>query len=341
MSDSDRRQAALRADVERLAAPGTRRIGTTGHELARAYLVERMTALGLTPYRGETFGLPYRSGGQHFLNLIGVVPGQTPGLAPVLIGAHYDTVDTPGADDNAAAVAIALAAAEQLLQERPPRDVVIGLFDAEEPPNFRSPSMGSTRFFQDHAPAAGFHAAVVMDLVGHDVPFPHPLLAARVAPLLFITGAESHPVLPGIVRSCRLDAALPVVAALNRRVGDMSDHHAFRLGGVPYLFLSCGRWQHYHTPTDTPDKLNYAKMSRICTFLTSVVEQLARTDLPAVAWDSDSRAVDTTAFEIQLLEEALGFDGVAGLLAAAGLRQLRTEKDLDQLAALLQGYFRL
>jgi hypothetical protein len=31
----------------------------------------------------------------------------------------------------------------------------------------------------------------------------------------------------------------------------MSDHGIFRENGVPYLFLSCGRWPHYHRDTDT------------------------------------------------------------------------------------------
>jgi hypothetical protein len=334
-------QVLLRTDVERLAAPGTRRVGTHGHQLARDYLIERLTALGLAPYRGDRFALPYRAGRQDFENLIGVVPGQQPGLAPVLVAAHYDTVDTPGADDNAAAVAIALETARRLLEARPQRDVVIALFDAEEPPYFHSEAMGSIRFFEDQRQPAGFHAAVVMDLVGHDVPFPHPALAPRIAPLLFVTGTESHPALASILLGCRQGPQLPVVATLNRRVGDMSDHHAFRLGGVPYLFLSCGRWPHYHARTDTPEKLNYAKMERICGHLTCLAERLAGTELPPAALDSEGRAVDTTALEIQLLEEALGAAGVSGLLSAVGLRQLRTAADLDRLAAVLQGYFEL
>src|SRR4051812_18304788 len=92
MRDSTQIQTALRADVERLAAPGTRRVGTRGHALARAYLLERLTALGLAPYRGDAFGLPYRAGRQDFENLVGVVPGRAAGLPPVLLGAHYDTV---------------------------------------------------------------------------------------------------------------------------------------------------------------------------------------------------------------------------------------------------------
>jgi hypothetical protein len=334
-------RAALRADVELLAAPGTRRVGTRGHQLARDYLVGRLTALGLAPYRGAGFGLAYRAGGQDFENLIGVVRGRQPGLPPVLLAAHYDTVDTPGADDNAAAVAIALEAARRLQQARPPRDVAIALFDAEEPPYFHSAAMGSVRFFEDQQDPSGCHAAVVMDLVGHDVPFPDPALAPRLAPLLFLTGAESHPALGEIVLGCRPGPELPVVATLNRRVGDMSDHHAFRLGGVPYLFLSCGRWQHYHARTDTPEKLNYAKMERICGYLTCLAERLAGTELPPAAHDAEGQAVDTTALEVRLLEEALGADGVSRLLAAAGMRQLRTAADLDRLAAMMQGYFQL
>ena len=44
-------------------------------------------------------------------NLVGVIPGADRRLSPVLIGAHYDSViAAPSADDNAAAVAIALSA---------------------------------------------------------------------------------------------------------------------------------------------------------------------------------------------------------------------------------------
>lgn len=331
----------LRQDVEALTAPGTRRVGSAGHAEARDHLLGRLTALGLRPYAGRHFSLPYQAGTQTFENLIGVVPGRQPGLAPVLVGAHYDTVNTPGADDNAAAVAIALGAAHRVQQRPPARDIIVALFDAEEPPFFQSPAMGSTRFFEDHAPSAGFHAAVIMDLVGHDVPFPEPSLAPRLAPLLFATGAESHPRLSDVLLDCRIGPELPVVATLNRRVGDMSDHHSFRLGGVPYLFLSCGRWAHYHAPTDTPDRLNYGKMAHIVAFVACVVDRLAEAELRLVALDREGRGADTTTLELRLLEEALGADGLVRLASAVGLPAVRTARDLDQLAALLQGYFQL
>ena len=215
-------------------------VGSPGHAQARAYLERRLAELGLTPYRGEGFALGYRNVRAHVesYNLVGVLPGRERELPPVLVGAHYDSViAAPSADDNAAAVAIALAAAEILKATERARDVVIALFDAEEPPYFLGPAMGSIRFCEDQADARGFHAAVVMDLVGHDFALPLPGLAN----LLVATGIESSGALPALVDACPRPAQLPLVVVHNDVVGDMSDHHAFRLRDVPYLFLSCGR----------------------------------------------------------------------------------------------------
>ena len=329
----------LREEVEALAQPEGRVVGTRGHERARRHLEGRLRELGLSPYRGDTFSLPYSAAGRDFCNLIATAPGQDTSLPPVLIGAHYDSViAAPCADDNAAAVALALAAGEHFLRQPARRGIVVALFDAEEPGYFLTPGMGSIRFYEDQALSQGFHAAVIMDLVGHDVPLPTPELA-HVAPqfgqLLFVTGAESHSALPDVVRAARTPG-LPVVATLNRRVGDMSDHRAFRLGGVPYLFLTCGRWPHYHQPTDTPDRLNYDKMARIRDCLVRAAEELCRADLRRGAPESD-----TTAFEIELLREAVGEEALRFLAMAVGLARLQTSADLDALAARLQSYFDL
>jgi hypothetical protein len=297
-----------------------------------------MTEAGLRFYDGNAFELPYRYEGKTFHNLIGVAPGRDAGKPPVVIGAHYDSViEAPCADDNAAAVAIALSVAEEINQNELDRDVVFAFFDAEEPPFYLGPAMGSVRFFEDQKDAKGFHAALIMDLVGHDVPLPMPALEKalpRFGKLLFVTGAESHPTLPHILERCRLNSELPVVAVQNRLVGDMSDHHIFRLNGVPYLFLSCGRWAHYHEPTDTPDRLNYAKMERIRDFLLRVTKELACAELPP------ANECDTTNLEINLLKEALG-PALAMLLGAVGLCQLETRRDIDMLAMRLQALFKI
>lgn len=77
----------------------------------------------------EGFEAAYRHGEQDFCNL----------LAPVLLGAHYDTCDSlPGADDNAAAVPVLLEVAAQMADETLERSVMLAFFDAEEPPHFLS-----------------------------------------------------------------------------------------------------------------------------------------------------------------------------------------------------------
>ena len=186
----------LRADVSALATPEGRMVGTAGHDAARDFLLDRISVLDLRPYQGDSAELSYDGSGKRFSNLIAVVPGRNRGLAPILIGAHYDSViRSYCADDNAAAIAIALLAAEKLTDSGLQRDVVMALFDAEEPPYFHSDDMGSKRFYREQRRPEGFHIALIMDLVGHDVELPIPGFDAA-AGLLFLTGAESHASLP-------------------------------------------------------------------------------------------------------------------------------------------------
>ena len=193
------REDLLRGDVEAIALPEGRMIGSAGHVRARAYLERRLAEIGLVPYRSD-FELAYRNirAGVESYNLVGVVPGIDRTLKPVLIGAHYDSIIAPSADDNAAAVAIALSAATELKRSARARDIVIALFDAEEPPYFLGQDMGSIRFCEDQADARGFHGAIIMDLVGHDFALPLPGLAN----LLVATGIESSGALPALVDAC-------------------------------------------------------------------------------------------------------------------------------------------
>ena len=56
---------------------------------------------------------------QRVTNVLATVPGTAGGSAYYVIGAHYDTVpSTPGADDNASAVAVMLELAGRLRQAR-------------------------------------------------------------------------------------------------------------------------------------------------------------------------------------------------------------------------------
>ena len=90
---------SIESDVNALATDSGRSTGSQGHLAAKRYLLERLSALSLEPYRDETFEIGYQANGQDYSNILAMIEGTDPDLSPVLLGAHYDAVEgTPGAD---------------------------------------------------------------------------------------------------------------------------------------------------------------------------------------------------------------------------------------------------
>ena len=257
---------------------------------------------------------------------MGLVPGKNPDLDLVLLGAHYDTCGpSPGAGDNAAAVAVLLSAASQLIEHPADRDVILAFFDAEEPPFFLEPTMGSIRFYEDQR-RERIHCAVVMDLVGHDVPI-HGL-----EDLLFITGMESDPELAALLRETEPSSSVRIVPILNSYLGDLSDHYIFRVNQRPYVLLTCGRWEDYHEPSDTPDKLNYEKIEAIARYLFALTVSVSFAELKGPFEGSDSTATD-----VYFLGKT-----VQPFLDSMGLNlQLKSRRDIDRLVEFMLTNFGL
>lgn len=342
----------LEEDTEAICYDDGRMVGTPGHERARLHLRQRLADIGCQPYIGESFELSYRFKHTQFWNLAGRIPGSNPALAPLLIGAHYDSViPHPCADDNAAAVAIALQAGRMLAGLRTlERDVIIAIFDTEEPPYFRNGGMGSQRFYEDHVLGQReIHAAIIMDLVGHDISVPAGLLShvpgiggladlfpglaqkdmavPGLSSILWVTGSESHKDLAGVLESIGQPRDLKIVPTLNEYVGDLSDHGIFRQHGVPYYFLSCGRWAHYHSPTDTPDRLNYHKMAAITHYVVQLVENLSARSLPGRK--GYEQTCDTIELESAFLRRSLGML-YAPAMRWAGVKDVTTRDRMSQ-----------
>lgn len=336
----------LETAVRDLCTAEGRMVGAVGHEKAKNYLIQRLKSLGCRPYKGRSFSLGYKRGRKSFENLIGVIPGANRKLPPILIGAHYDSVLRGHcADDNGAAVAICLALGEIFAKSGPlKRDLVVAIFDAEEPPYFNTASMGSIRFYKDQADTRGFHFAMIFDLVGHDISIPTSWIPGiggllSVIPgmgggdlsipilrdALFVTGAESHPDLASIIDTVDVPDSIRLMPVSNYYIGDMSDHGVFRENGVPYVFFSCGQWAHYHQLTDTPDRLNYLKMSRITQLAARLLihfdaEPLLKTKEEA----------DTFELELEGLRSGLG-PLYPILLRWAGMKKIGDRDQLDKL----------
>jgi aminopeptidase YwaD len=177
-----------------LALPHGRRVGQPGHDVARRYLLQRMTKTDLRPFKGDSFELSYdlphpnTKKPQKFTNLVAVIPGRDRSLPPILLGAHYDSViDAPCVDDNATSVAHNLVLASHYVLHPLERDLIIAFFDAEEPPFYLGKTMGSRRFVKDHCKDIRFAAAIITDLVGHDATdsdLPIPGLVKTILPHL-------------------------------------------------------------------------------------------------------------------------------------------------------------
>ena len=247
--------------------------GGPGHQVARAYLCEMLERLSFEPLFGGDWSQGLMSGGKPMgANLGGIKRGRSG--RTLLLGAHYDHFQgVPGADDNAAALSILIEGSRILGEWDGEHSLVLCFFDLEEPPNFLTSTMGSVQFVQrPPLDLETIDCAMILDLCGHDVPLP------GCEDAVFVLGAAYSPQLVGALGELKSDTITAYMFA-NERIGDLSDHHAFRLCGVPFLFFSCGRWEHYHRPTDTFEKLNLDKMQGLAEYLVNLVHVLDRTDV--------------------------------------------------------------
>lgn len=276
-------QERIRAAVEKLCAPelAGRETGTPEGRAARDWIAGQFEALGLLPTApGFVQPLPDINGG----NVIGHLDGTSE--RTILVAAHYDHLGRTGddafwgADDNAAAVAILFEVARALKVRTLGRRVLFCAFDAEEPPHFLGHTMGSQSFVAEPlVPLDGIDLMICMDLMGHALG--PEAFDDGVRQTVFALGAETSEGTAELVDGAN---ARTNGVHVRRLGGDvvppLSDYHAFRDHGVPYLFLTCGRWAHYHQTTDTPEKLDYDKIAASARFLTELVADVADREGP-------------------------------------------------------------
>ncbi|MFL5278956.1 MAG: M28 family metallopeptidase [Myxococcales bacterium] len=281
--------------------------GTKEGNAARAVVVQAFREAGLDPYEQCVEGC----GGA---NVLAKVRGDVDRY--VLVGAHFDhlgKIDDEvywGADDNAAAVAVLVEVARAIAKERDGRGVIVAAFDGEEPPHFLTGAMGSREFVRPNRDP--IHFMVCMDLVGHR--FGPQGVPEEVGASLFALGAERSVGTHALVSSLkRAEAGVIVRAADAGIIPPLSDYEAFWERRIPFLFLSAGRSRVYHTPEDTPDKLDYGKIEATARWLTRFVRaSRTREDSPFVDERLDRGTLDELSEVITALA-ALSPDAAAAL----------------------------
>lgn len=274
-------EARLRSHLQALDQPRNPYRHPQAHAKARSYLRAVLKAQG-REVTEQVFASEHGEG----VNLVGHPTDQARGPSHLLV-AHYDTVnDSPGADDNGSAVAVALEVAERCL------GVEIVLPDLEE-----VGLLGARHFVgQDgHRDVP----AVVLESVGYWTDLPGSQSYPEILPLAFphIHQALKDRDMRGnflallhldsdeqLGRSLEQALCLSAIrlsiprSALSgpgaRGLADFgrSDHLAFWEAGRPCLMLTDSanfRNPNYHLPTDLWQTLDLAAMARLVRHLST------------------------------------------------------------------------
>lgn len=201
------------------------------------------------------------------------------GPHPALVAAHYDSVPfSPGADDNASAVAVLLEAARAAAGAG--ADVGFVAFNAEE-----EGLMGSRDFVDSGAITP--RVVHVLEMVGYTDrrrgaqrrPAYLPIRIPDVGDFLgVIANRKSAAEVERVREAARRLPASPRLLTLSTRFGverllfDLlrSDHVPFWKRGIPALMWTDTanfRNPNYHRGSDTADTLDYEFMTRVCLLL--------------------------------------------------------------------------
>ena len=233
-------------------------------------------------------------------NILAMIEGSDSTLRNevVIVSGHYDHEGADsvqifhGADDNGSGAVGTMAIAAAYAQaakdgHRPRRTVLFVAWDAEE-----RPELGSW-FYTLHPrfPLPSTVAVLNMDMIGRNEEVPDsvgarfrgltPQTAASNANALNIIGSSRTPELAADILAANKPFGLTIRLRYDNNESNLlrrSDQWPFLNNHVPAVWFFTGLHPDYHRPSDTADKLNYEKMTRIVKLLHAVSWNLANAD---------------------------------------------------------------
>jgi len=270
-------KAVLTAVVEKLTSVSPARNYRNIDSLNRIadYIVARFSEYGFKPTTQT-----YHIGRRAYKNVLAAYgPPQAPRL---IIGAHYDVCEEqPGADDNASGIAGLLAVAG-LFQKYAPRleyRIDFAAYTLEEPPVFRSESMGSYIHARSlHAAGVKVMGMACLEMIGYYTDAPksqeYPLSIMK----LFYPTRGNYIGVVGNFSSRRLTRHFKSALALTTLPTesltapaflpgvDFSDHLNFWKFKYPAVMITDTafyRNPNYHAASDVIETLDFAKMQAV------------------------------------------------------------------------------
>lgn len=264
-----------------LARLGPRPDGAPAQGPAARFLLDAMRRAGLKEVR--TVPVPKHPG---WVNLTGVLPGRSD--REIVLSAHYDSVPAgPGAGDNASGCGVVIAAAADLARTPLDHTVRVVLFDAEE-----VGLKGSQGWVAGLSSAQRDRilADLNVEMVGwagspgptiHSFPMEvkgeWTLAPAWLVHFLLRSGDAVG------WEYGMSDAEAPFLAQLVLRTARVrlgADANAFTAQGIPALSVSDSSLLRldpaFHRPTDTPERLDRARLEGWTTAVTAAVRRMDR-----------------------------------------------------------------
>ena len=232
-------------------------------------------------------------------NVIGLLPGTDPVLKNeyIVIGGHYDHLglggpgsgsrkpDTIGihygADDNASGASMVMGLAQKLSKQKNllKRSILFITFDAEEE------GLLGSKYFVNHpvVPLTSIKTMINLDMVGR--------LSEKKPLQVYGNGTALE--LDSIVK---LHLKKYTFQPIYHPGGTgPSDHASFYSKNIPVLFFMTDLHTDYHTPSDTPDKINYQGMEEIASLAADIVTDIANRPKSLTFKEVDSPAETTSA----------------------------------------------
>lgn len=223
----------------------------------------------------------YQYSGKTFSNIIVTLEGQKEPGEIFIIGAHYDTVfGTPGADDNASAVAALLELCRLLKDYQPSKTLKLIFFVLEEPPTFKTRYMGSYVYAKTAKEnKEKIYGMISLEMLGYYNDkkgaqlYPLPLMSLfypKVPNFIGVVGdLKSRKLVKKVANSLKKGCAIPVetLSTVKFVPGvDFSDHGSFWKMGYPAVTITDTafyRNPNYHSRSDTIDTLDFDKMAEL------------------------------------------------------------------------------
>jgi hypothetical protein len=265
---------------------------TPGSAEAQDLLVKRLrrAGRGVDPSKPklEAFKQHFTFNGVTGTNLLAVVRGRELPDEYVIVGAHYDHLDTRsddsgrcrsggtpggaicnGATDNATGAATVIAIGRAFKKHPPRRSVVLALWDAEE-----DGLTGSLYYVNNPlVPLAKTVSYVNFDIMGSNL-LPH------LATTSFAVGPETGTGLTDVVLAA-IEAEQFGTLPISYIFGQLrSDYASFVAVNVPTVFFSDSTNGCYHTTADDLDVVDWAKVGKEGRIALRVTSALAETTTP-------------------------------------------------------------